>query len=283
MPINLNLKTGIKYVPFDFEKYVQSLKEDSSLFASFKYFNTVTDNWLELLRKEDERLKDNIYLEKLSQEEESRRKAYVSQNKKQGYEVFDHQLDFNCGESFVMHYDIEKIHASVNHYNIEPVQIDITNPLIKYNQTEFFQAKVNDNTPIFISFTPLINNPYTVIDGNKRCTAKVAKGITVLQGYTIENATTTLMFEIDKLFYKFLYEMHLIHIQLSMGEKNHKKLWKNSFIYRIVIDGGIEDYNHNTFDSYIKRSYENINSLDSKKENNDNSFKQRIINLFKRS
>lgn len=35
MPINYDLGLGILYVPFDFERYIESMEKDSPLFANF--------------------------------------------------------------------------------------------------------------------------------------------------------------------------------------------------------------------------------------------------------
>ncbi|PFW75831.1 hypothetical protein COL23_13415 [Priestia aryabhattai] len=281
MPINYDLDLGINYVPFNFERYIVSLKNASPLYSTFKYIDNITESWLSILKKEDELLQDEEYLRGLSESFKSYQIEYLLENNKDRYEIFSHQLNFDIGESFAVHYDIEKIHAALKGNSIEPEYIDLVNSHIEISPTPYIKSKSLDNRPIYMSFTPLIRSPYTVIDGNHRVNSKLRNGINVMDSYMIENPTFSFVFKIEKLFYKFLFEMHFLHWRLSLGDKGFKSLWKDSYIHWLTKENGVENPMNDYFSTYIKHNNLKIKLLESGVKFEDITLFQKLKSAFK--
>ena len=209
MPVLFSAMTPVKYIEFDFEKYLDSSK---MTFGHLSFFDEWKRFWLNTFLKLDEDVKDYIQRFPGSNPIMQRIKNYPSLS---DYEMFQFEHKTDSG-SFYYHFNVEKMKYIIRNKNISIEEIDL-NHLYIDSTTPLLQNKLKDERlPFFIRMFGF-NKPFICVDGNKRITARIQHGENTFKGYVFypEDIQELFFGPIDYYFYVFHFEMELMYRQIK--------------------------------------------------------------------
>jgi len=204
MPSKITDTTTVEYVPFNFEGYIDSLKE---YFGQYRFFDKWKRYWLDIFLELDEEVKTYITTFPNSNP--------IKQRISKAYEMFqvDHVTDYG---TFTFHFDVEEMHTIKEKLKV-PIGVIKRTDFYIDPDTPYMKEKLDDQRlPYFVRMAG-IKESFIVADGNKRVRARIEQGERDFRGYIFwpEHAQRIFFGPLELYFYLFLYEMNYMHASMT--------------------------------------------------------------------
>ncbi|MGI2851615.1 hypothetical protein ACRS6Y_15270 [Bacillus cytotoxicus] len=219
----------IKYSQFNYEKFLDYVVNNSTL-RDLSFIDDWKKFWKDKLQKEDETVQEYIKQNSDTNPLLIRAKQHPEQFKNRN-EMYLYVYRSGHGEDFYFHFDIEKINDFIRLQ--EPTKLTLKlddfyiDPDTKYSDNNVQDQRLPFFAPMFT-----IDKPYILIDGNKRVTARINKGIRSFECYEIHPNILMQSFftKLEMWFYTLLYETKLFTILLYEGKTSEEiRRYSNAF------------------------------------------------------